>query len=189
MYRKRDEKKFFEYQKDGFTISTNPGLLDIDMIHDFVSQSYWARGIPEELVVKSIRHSFCFGLYDQGKQVGFARLITDFATEAEICETFVLEPYRGRGLGKWLMECVISCPSLQGIRTLSLGTANAMTSTKRLDFALSESARIGCRFFMKDPGLLAKGRNQNRGQGKMQFPWCTHTSVKQTRLRREGTRT
>jgi N-acetylglutamate synthase-like GNAT family acetyltransferase len=134
MYNKRNEEKFLEYQKDGFTISTNPGLLDINMIHDFVSQSYWARGIPKELVIKAIRHSFCFGLYDQGKQVGFARLITDFATEAEICETFVLEPYRGRGLGKWLMECVISCPSLQGIRTLSLGTADAHDFYKQVGF-------------------------------------------------------
>jgi N-acetylglutamate synthase-like GNAT family acetyltransferase len=134
MYYKRNEEKFLEYQKDGFTISTNPGLLDIDMIHDFVSQSYWARGIPKELVIKAIRHSFCFGLYDQGKQVGFARLITDFATEAEICEAFVLEPYRGRGLGKWLMECVISCPSLQGIRTLSLGTADAHDFYKKVGF-------------------------------------------------------
>jgi N-acetylglutamate synthase-like GNAT family acetyltransferase len=134
MYNKRNEEKFLEYQKDGFTISTNPGLLDINMIHDFVSQSYWARGIPKELVIKAIRHSFCFGLYDQGKQVGFARLITDFATEAEICETFVLEPYRGRGLGKWLMECIISCPSLQGIRTLSLGTADAHDFYKQVGF-------------------------------------------------------
>jgi len=125
MFLNQNEEKLYEYQKDGFIISTNPKLLDIDMIHAFVSQSYWARGIPKELVIKSINHSFCFGLYDQEKQIGFARLITDFTTEAEICEVFVVEPYRGRGLGKWLMECVISCPSLQGIRTLSLGTADA----------------------------------------------------------------
>jgi len=125
MFLNQNEEKLYEYQKNGFVISTNPKLLDIDMIHAFVSQSYWARGIPKELVIKSINHSFCFGLYDQEKQIGFARLITDFTTEAEICEVFVVEPYRGRGLGKWLMECVISCPSLQGIRTLSLGTADA----------------------------------------------------------------
>jgi GNAT superfamily N-acetyltransferase len=134
-----NEEKFYEYKKDGFTISTDPELLDIDMIHAFVTRSYWARGIPKELVVKSIRHSFCFGLYDRGTQIGFARLITDFTTEAEICEIFVLESYRGRGyrgrgLGKWLMECVISCPSLDGIRTLSLGTADSHDFYKQVGF-------------------------------------------------------
>ena len=128
------EEMFYEYQKDGFSIDTNPDLLDIDMIHDFVSQSYWAHGIPKDLVIKAIRHSFCFGLYDHGKQIGFARLITDFTTEADVCEIFVLKPYQGRGLGTWLMECVISCPSLKGIRTLSLGTADAHEFYKKLGF-------------------------------------------------------
>lgn len=132
--RKCSEEEIHEYHKDGFTISTNPDLLDIDMIHGFVSRSYWARGIPKELVVKSIRHSFCFGLYDRDRQIGFARLITDFATEAEICEVFVVESYQGRGLGQWLMECVISCPSLRGIRTLSLGTADAHEFYRKVGF-------------------------------------------------------
>lgn len=133
-FTKVEEYKIFEYNKNGFTISTDPALLDIEMIHDYVTQSYWARGIPKELVVKSIRHSYCFGLYDQKMQIGFARLITDFTTEAEICEVFVIEPYRGRGLGKWLMECVIACPSLKGIRTISLGTADAHDFYKKVGF-------------------------------------------------------
>jgi GNAT superfamily N-acetyltransferase len=127
-------KMLHEYHKDGFTISTDPDLLDIDGIHAFVSQSYWARGIPKELVIKAIRHSFCFGLYYQEKQIGFARLITDFTTEAEICEVYVVESYQGQGLGTWLMACVISCPSLKGIRTLSLGTADAHEFYKKLGF-------------------------------------------------------
>jgi N-acetylglutamate synthase-like GNAT family acetyltransferase len=134
MLDKRNKEKYYEYQKNGFFISTNPDLLDIDMIHTFVSQSYWARGIPKELVIKYLKYSFCFGLYDQGRQIGFARLITDFTTEAEICEIFVTEPYQGRGLGKWLIECVISCPSLEGIRTLSLGTADAHDFYKKVGF-------------------------------------------------------
>ena len=125
---------FYEDHKDGFFVSTDPDLLDIDKIHDFVSQSYWSRGIPKELVIKSIRHSFCFGLYEQKEQIGFARLITDFTTEADVCEVFVVEPYQGRGLGTWLMECVISCPSLKGIRTLSLGTADAHQFYKKQGF-------------------------------------------------------
>jgi GNAT superfamily N-acetyltransferase len=128
------EKKVYEYYRDGLTISTNPDLLDIDVIHDFVSKSYWARGIPKELVIKAIRFSFCFGLYDKSTQIGFARLITDFTTEAEVCEFFIVESFQGRGLGKWLMECVISCPSLDGIRTLSLGTADAHEFYKKLGF-------------------------------------------------------
>jgi N-acetylglutamate synthase-like GNAT family acetyltransferase len=131
---KRNEEKFYEYQKNGFTISTNPDLLDIDVIHDFVTKSYWARGIPKELVIKSIRHSFCFGLYDQGIQIGFARLISDYTTEAKLCEIFIVEPYQGRGLGKWLIESVISCPKLQGIRTLSLGTRDGHEFYKKVGF-------------------------------------------------------
>ena len=134
MFGKRKKEKFYEYQNNGFTISTNPDLLDIDMIHAFVSRSYWARGMPKELVIKSIRHSFCFGLYDQGIQIGFTRLISDFTTEAKICEIFIIEPYQGRGLGKWLIECVISCPRLQGIRTLSLGTADGHDFYKKVGF-------------------------------------------------------
>ena len=126
--------KIFEYKKNNFAISTNPELLDLEMVHGFVTQSYWARGIPKELVIKSINHSFCFGLYDQERQIGFARLITDFTTEAEICDFFVIESYRGRGLGKWLMECVISCPCLKGIRTLSLGTADAHDFYRKVGF-------------------------------------------------------
>ena len=129
-----NEEMFYEYQKNNFAISTNPDLLDIDMIHAFVSKSYWARGIPKALVIQSIKYSFCFGLYDQGIQIGFARLITDFTTEAKICEVFVLEPYQVRGLGKWLMECIISCPRLQGIRTLSLGTADGHDFYKKVGF-------------------------------------------------------
>lgn len=128
------EDKLYEYQKDDFLISTNPDLLDIDLIHDFVSQSYWARGIPKELVKKAIRHSFCFGLYEQEQQVGFARLITDFTTEADVCEVFIVKPYQGKGLGTWLMECVIACPCLKGIRTLSLGTADAHEFYKKVGF-------------------------------------------------------
>ncbi len=134
MFAKVADDMLFEYEKDGYTISTNPELLNIEMIHNFVSQSYWARGIPKELVIKSIHHSFCFGMYDQGLQIGFARLITDFTTEAEICELFVLEPYRGKGLGKWLTKIVLSCPALKGIRTISLGTADAHDFYKKVGF-------------------------------------------------------
>ena len=129
-----DEEIVYEYHRKGLTISTNPDLLDIDMIHAFVSNSYWARGMPKDLVKKAIRYSFCFGLYEKSTQIGFARLITDFTTEAEICECFIVKHLQGRGLGTWLVECVISCPALKGIRTLSLGTADAHAFYKKLGF-------------------------------------------------------
>ena len=92
-----------EPSRDGFLISTDPGRLDLDVIHGFLRSSYWAAGIPREVVERSIRGSLCFGLYQDGEgQIGFARVITDRATFAHLADVFVLEPWRGRGLSKWL---------------------------------------------------------------------------------------
>jgi GNAT superfamily N-acetyltransferase len=113
-------------QRDCFRISTDPALLDVPLIHDFLAnQSYWAPGIPFELVRRSIANSLCFGLYDGQRQVGFARVITDGATFAYLGDVFVLEEYRGRGLGKWLIECIVGHPCLQGLRRFVLGTRDA----------------------------------------------------------------
>jgi GNAT superfamily N-acetyltransferase len=113
-------------RRDGFRISTDPGLLDVAMIHDFLAhRSYWAVGRPLEVVWRAVEHSLCFGLYEGGRQAGFARVVTDRATFAWLCDVFVLEDYRGRGLGKWLIECVVAHPALQGLRRLLLGTRDA----------------------------------------------------------------
>lgn len=86
-----------------YEISTDKKLLDLAMIHDFLAnQSYWAKGIPFEVMKKSIENALCFGVYHQGQQVGFARVVTDYATIAYVGDVFILEPYRGRGLGKRL---------------------------------------------------------------------------------------
>ncbi len=122
------------YQKDNFIISTDPARLDIDVIHSYLSQSYWARGIPKEVVIKSIENSLCFGLFHQGKQIGFARVITDYTSHAYLCDVFVLEEYRGKGLGIWLVECVISYPSIQGVRRLLLATADAQEFYRKCGF-------------------------------------------------------
>jgi GNAT superfamily N-acetyltransferase len=107
-------------------ISTDPGLLDVPLIYDFLAnRSYWAKGRPLDVVRRSLDSSLCFGLYEQGRQVGFARVVTDRATFAWLCDVFVLEAYRGRGLAKWLMECVMSHPALQGLRRLLLATRDA----------------------------------------------------------------
>ena len=109
-----------------FVISTNRARLDLDVIHGFLTNSYWAKGIPREIVARAIENSLCFGIYDEaGAQVGFARAISDFATFAYIADVFVLESNRGCGLGKGLMECIKRHPLLQGLRRWTLSTKDA----------------------------------------------------------------
>jgi GNAT superfamily N-acetyltransferase len=134
-----------EHRRGEFLISTDPGRLDLDVIHNFLTNCYWARGVPREVVARSIEHALCFGIYDGGdaspnlakearlgaprvgsfRQVGFARVISDFATVAYVGDVFVLESHRGRGLGKWLMECIMQHPALQNLRRWILTTRDA----------------------------------------------------------------
>jgi N-acetylglutamate synthase-like GNAT family acetyltransferase len=108
-----------------FLISTDRSKLDVDVIHRFLARSYWAEGIPRETVERSIENSLCFGVYDNARQIGFARVISDFATYAYLADVFILEPYRERGLGKELMASIMAHPDLQGLRRWSLGTRDA----------------------------------------------------------------
>jgi N-acetylglutamate synthase-like GNAT family acetyltransferase len=108
-----------------FLISSDRTKLDVDVIHRFLGDSYWAAGISRETVVRSIENSLCFGVYDEARQVGFARVISDFATYAYIADVFILEPYRERGLAKELMASIVAHPDLQGLRRWSLGTRDA----------------------------------------------------------------
>ena len=123
-----------EYTRDGFTISTDPSRLDIDMIHQFLSHAYWSEEIPRELVERAIDHSLCFGVY-RGRQVGLARVITDYATFGYLCDVFVLEEFRGKGIGTWLMECVMSHPDLQGFRRWILLTRDAHALYRKFGFS------------------------------------------------------
>ena len=108
-----------------FLISTDKSKLDVDVIHRFLTRSYWAEGIPRETVMRAIENSLCFGVYSGGEQVGFARVVSDFATYAYLADVFILEPYRERGLGKELIATVMAHPELQGLRRWSLGTRDA----------------------------------------------------------------
>jgi GNAT superfamily N-acetyltransferase len=118
-----------------YLISTDPGLLDLTAIRDFLANhSYWAMGIPVETLRRAIDGSLCFGLYEHRRQIGLARVVTDRATFAWLCDVFVLEEYRGRGLSKWLMECVVAYPDLQGLRRFILGTRDAHTLYSRFGF-------------------------------------------------------
>jgi GNAT superfamily N-acetyltransferase len=115
-----------EHHRGDFIISTDRERLDLNVIHDFLTNSYWAKGISRELVAQSVEHSLCFGIYDaKGWQVGFARVISDHATYAYLGDVFVLESHRGRGLSKWLMECIMKHPELQGLRRWTLLTRDA----------------------------------------------------------------
>jgi len=114
-----------EYLRDRFRITTDPSEIDVDAAHAFLTRSYWAEGIPRETVARSIRHSLCFGVFDGGRQIGLARVISDFATYAYLGDVYVEPEYRGQGLSKWLMECVMSHPDLQGLRRWSLLTRDA----------------------------------------------------------------
>jgi len=136
----------FESRLGEFLISTDPSRQDLDLIHGFLTTCYWAKGISREIVARSIEHSLCFGIYHDvaGKsplqptpglsgaptsfrapQVGFARVISDFATFAYLGDVFVLDAYHGRGLGKWMMESIMRHPSLQGLRRWILLTRDA----------------------------------------------------------------
>lgn len=113
------------WKRGDFEISTDPARIDLPSLYQFLSNSYWAKGIPLETLVRSIQHSLCFGIYEGIHQVGFARAITDYATFAYIADVFVNEAFRGRGLSKWMMECIKSHPELQGLRRWALITRDA----------------------------------------------------------------
>ncbi|HEV8112233.1 MAG TPA: GNAT family N-acetyltransferase [Planctomycetota bacterium] len=121
-------RRALEWSRDGWTISTDARRLQLDVVHGYLARSYWAEDIPREIVARSIENSLCFGVYERGdpeRQVGFARVITDFATFAWIGDVFVLEEERGKGLATWLMEVIAVHPDLQGLRRWNLVTRDA----------------------------------------------------------------
>jgi len=119
-------EKVLEYRQGEFLISTDRSRLDLKVIYGFLTNCYWAKGIPREVIARSIEHSLCFGIYDGGgAQAGFARVVSDYATVAYLGDVFVLESYRGRGLSKWMMECITQHPALQNLRRWILLTGDA----------------------------------------------------------------
>jgi N-acetylglutamate synthase-like GNAT family acetyltransferase len=114
-----------EWTKDDFLITTDNNKIDVNYVHWFLTQSYWAEGIPIETVERSIKGSICFSVIYLNHQVGFARVITDKATFAYLADVFIDENFRGRGLSKWLLDVIINHPDLQGLRRLMLATRDA----------------------------------------------------------------
>lgn len=137
-----------------YTISTDSSRFDLDLIHRFLSNSYWAEGIPREIVERSIENSLCFGIFDRDQQVGFARVITDRATFAYLGDVFVIESHRGRGLSKQLMRAIMEHPQLQGLRRWSLVTRDAHGLYKQFGFtAIANPQRYMER---SDPGIYKR---------------------------------
>jgi GNAT superfamily N-acetyltransferase len=124
---------FQEHRRGEFLVSTDPAKLDVEVIHRYLAEeSYWARGMTLATLRRAVAHSLCFGLYAGEKQIGFARVISDYATYAYLSDVFVLDGYRGQGLGQWLLACVVAHPELQSLRRFGLTTRDAQALYARL---------------------------------------------------------
>ena len=117
--------QIYETHRDSFTISTDPSRLDMPVVYDFLSRSYWAKTRPREYTDAAFANSLVFGIYEGGRQVGMARVVTDAIIVAYLCDVFIHEDFRGRGLGKWLMESILAHPDLNHVRRWLLATDDA----------------------------------------------------------------
>jgi len=115
----------FEKTNDNLTISTDPARLDLDAICEMLTRAYWAKGRTKAVIARYVQYSLVFGVYDGPRQIGLARIVSDFTTFAWLCDVFIHEDYRGRGIGKWLIETVLAHPDLQGLRRFLLATSDA----------------------------------------------------------------
>ncbi|MFO1323225.1 MAG: GNAT family N-acetyltransferase [Burkholderiales bacterium] len=125
----------FSVRRDDLEVTTAPDRIDVGVVHGFLTASYWATGIPRELVERALAHSLNFGLYRAGAQIGLARFVTDYATFAWLADVFVLEPHRRQGLATWLVGTALTHPVLTGLRRLLLVTRDQQALYGRLGFA------------------------------------------------------
>ena len=127
----------------GYKISSEINDMDISVIHGYISRSYWAKNIPLNVMETAINNSLCFGVFtDSGKQVAFARMVTDSATFAYLADVFVLEEHRGKGISKWIMKNIIEHPKLQGIRRMVLATSDAHGLYEQFGFKALNSPEL-----------------------------------------------
>lgn len=122
------------WQRGEYRISTDKNQLDLKIVHGFLETAYWSPHVPLAVVKRAIEHSLTFGVYRESEQIGFARVITDYATFAYLADVFILESFRGQGLGQWLIEVILSHPELQGFRRWMLGTRDAHELYRRFGF-------------------------------------------------------
>ena len=117
--------KIIEVRQDEYLISTDPKRLQPARVHAYLETAYWCQGIPLGVLEKALANSLCFGLYHGDEQVGLSRVVTDYSTYAYLCDVYVLEAHRGKGLGHWMVECVMTHPELQDLRRFTLATHDA----------------------------------------------------------------
>jgi GNAT superfamily N-acetyltransferase len=129
-----DQLTHAEFHEGEFTVSSDPARLDVEAVWDFLSQTYWGKERPRAVFDKSLRHSLCFGVYHRDRQVGFARVITDYGTFGYLADVYILEPYRGRGLGRWLVQCVLAHPEVRGLRRWALVTRDCQRLYRECGF-------------------------------------------------------
>ena len=129
----------YEEKRDAFVITTDPSRLDAAAIYAYLSRVYWANTRSRSAVERSLKNSLCFGLYEGARQIGLARVISDYATFAYLCDVYVLEAYQGKGLGTWLMKAVMAHPDLQGLRRWLLATRDAHGLYRKVGFTELQS--------------------------------------------------
>jgi GNAT superfamily N-acetyltransferase len=143
------------WSKGDYEISTDPARIDVVLVHEFLTNSYWAKGISAETVKKSIENSICFGVYFGRQQVGLARIISDLATFAYLADVFIAPDYRGRGLSRWLLECILGHSDLHGLRRWMLATKDAHGLYEKLGFTTLKSPESWMEIHR--PDIYAKG--------------------------------
>jgi len=143
-----------EFQGGEWVVSTDRARLDRDLIHRILAHSYWAEGVPRQVVERSLENSLCFGVFEDGVQIGFARVITDYATYAYLADVFILETHRSRGAARFLMECILRHPQLQNLRRWTLVTRDAHALYAKFGFTPLEKPE---RFMeLHNPGVYSK---------------------------------
>ncbi|MEO8354671.1 MAG: GNAT family N-acetyltransferase [Chloroflexota bacterium] len=140
-----------ETHRDQFSISTDPARLDIDAICDFLARAYWANTRPRERTERAIRNSLVFGVYDGDKQIGVARVVSDYSVFAYLCDVFIQEDYRAHGLGKWLIQTIMEHPDLKDMRRWVLVTNDAHGLYKQYGFTSIEDPEHWMQNFKRFP--------------------------------------
>lgn len=123
-----------EYRRDSFSVTTDAGRIDVDAVGALLEATYWAKGRSRELIERSIRHSLCFSLFEGDRQIGFLRVVTDYAVFAYLCDVVIDPAYRGRGLGQWLLSCVFGYPDFEALQRWCLITRDAQEFYRQSGF-------------------------------------------------------
>ena len=129
-----ETRTMFDRQNGIYSVRTGSGSVDLDAVYEFLKTAPWASGLSREALDRAMRHSLCFSLFEESRQIGFARVITDYATYAYMCDVFIVETRRGRGLGSWLIRCILEHPDVGSLKRISLITHDAQDFYRHLGF-------------------------------------------------------